>query len=194
MADAGSATAATLGFSITNLAPAGSLSLEPALLQPGTPDITDVFLTQSGGGGMEALPVVSFQFGVDGEMAMFPSGGGGAVLPELLPGDTLSFTLNGVALLGQSALHYGISLFAQALLASGGTFTGADLTLTAGSLAEFAGESGGPLRLVLPGSMMPGPESITPGTPLLRLSVVPEPSALLPSFSIITLALRRRRR
>ena len=194
-AGSGAATAATLGFSITNLAPAGSLSIEPALFQNPPPGLTDVILTAAGGGMMEVIPQLGFQFGLGTPGAMFPFAGGGAALPALFPGDTLTFTLMDVDLLGQGALHFGISLFTQTAIADGaGTLTGASLTLTAGSLAEFAANGGGPPLLVLPDSMMPGPASIAPGTPLLRLTVVPEPSALLLTLATLSLALRRRRR
>lgn len=189
---AGSASAAAIQFTFTNLAPADSLSFEPALFQISPLDITDVVLTPATGGFGEALPQLGFQFGLNPPASPFPIAGGGIPLPLLFPGDRLTFTLSDVDLAGQRALHFGAGVFSQAFIANaGGVFTGADLILTAGGIAEFGGS---PLRLVIPGSLTPGPDSIAPGTPLLRVTAVPEPGAgALLIISSIALALRRRR-
>lgn len=192
---AGSASAAAIQFSITSLAPADSLAIELALLQISPLDLTDFVFTPATGGFGESIPQLGFAFGLNAPSSPFPPAGG-VSLPLLFPGDKLTFTLSEVDLSGQRALHFGAGLFAQALIAdAGGVFIGADLILTAGGIAEFASDAGGPLRLVIPGSLTPGPDSIAPGTPLLRVTAVPEPGAgMLLTFSSIALALRRCRR
>ena len=189
-----SAGAATLTFTLTNLAPAQSVSLSPAVLQQIAPDLTDVLLTRAGGDMMEVLPELNFFLGLNAPGTVFPPVPGGPALPVLDPGDTLTFSLLGVDLNAQRLLQFGAGLYAERLVADdAGTFAGFDLTFTAGSLAEFFTAPGGSPLLVLPGSPGPGPDNISPQTPLLRLTVVPEPGSAGLLAGALALTLRRRR-
>jgi hypothetical protein len=188
-----STSAATLQFTITNLAPAGSISFLPGFLPISTQEITNVILLTVDGGVPDVLPRLAFISGLGGAGAVFPFTGGGAVFPELLPGDTLSFSLENVDLAAESILYQGSVLFGQVPLTDGGgNFTGADFTLTAGEIAEFDSSGAIPF-LILPDSGAPGPESITPTTELLRITVIPEPSVTFLGAAGLVLFMRRRR-
>jgi hypothetical protein len=184
---AGTASAATLQFSLTNVAPLDSISFEPTFLTG--QDISDVILVTGTGSSMMVLPQLTFSLGVTSTAGMFPVVGG-SLLPVLMPGDSLSFTLSNVDLLGTNALNFGASLFTQVAFADGsGNVLPQDLILTAGNIATF--EAG---ALVLPDSGFPGPSSITSSTPALRLAVVPEPSSICLMLGMAGLALTRRRK
>lgn len=188
-----SVTAATLQFTITNLAPAGSVSFLSGFLPISAQDVTNVSLITSVGGVPDVLPRLSFISGLGGVGAVFPFAGGGAFFPELLPGDTLSFSLENVDLAAESILYQGSVLFGQIPLTDGGgNFTGADFTLTAGEIAEFD-RSGAIPFLILPDSGAAGPESITPTTGLLGITVIPEPSVTFLGAAGLVLFMRRRR-
>ncbi len=190
---AASAPAATLQFTLTNLAPADSFALDPTLFTGGVQDFTDVIFTPAAG-GMEVLPQLGFLLTLDTAAAVLPPLAGGTGLPLLLPGDSLTFTLGGVDLLVENTLHFGAELFGTAVLADpAGQFTGLDLTLTAGTIARFESAGGGPPALVFPDSITPGPASVSGTTPVLRLTVVPEPASGGLMLAGLALALRRRR-
>lgn len=188
-----SASAATLQFTITNLAPAGSISFLPGFLPISAQDITNVTLLSADGGVPDVLPRLTFISGLDGVAALFPFAGGGAVFPELLPGDTISFSLENVNLAAESILYQGVSLFGQVPLTNGGgNFIGAQFTLNAGGIAEFDNSGAVPF-LILPDSLTPGPESITPTTVVLGITVIPEPSVTFLGAAGLVLFMRRRR-
>jgi hypothetical protein len=181
------AHAATLQFSLTNIAPVDSISFEPSFLTG--QDISDVVLTPASGGSMMVLPQLDFSLGITASAAMFPVVGGSG-LPLLMPGDMLTFTLNNVDLLGTNSLNFGATLFTQVAIANmSGSLIPADLMISAGSVATF--DAG---LLVLPDSGMPGPSSIAANTAVLRLAVVPEPSTLGLLFGLVGLAFPRRRK
>lgn len=191
---AASAPAATLQFTLTNLAPADSFAFDPLLFTGGVQDFTDVIFTPAAG-SMETLPQLGFFLTLDAAAVVFPPPGGGTGLPLLLPGDSLTFTLAGVDFLGGNTLHFGSGIFANAALADpAGRFTGVDLTLTAGTIARFESAGGGIPALVFPDSISPGPASVSGTTPVLRLTVVPEPTAGVLMLAGLALALRRRLR
>ena len=188
------APAATLQFTLTNLAPADSFSIAPTLFTNGLQDVADVLFTPASE-GMDVLPQLGFLLTLDAGAVVFPPAGGGRGLPLLLPGDRLTFTLTGVDLLGENTLHYGAGLLGQTTLADpAGSFTGLDLSLTAGAIAAFDNSGGGAPLLIFPDSNSPGPASVATTTPVLRLTVVPEPGAGLLIAAGLALALRRRAR
>jgi hypothetical protein len=188
-----SASAATLQFTITNLAPAGSISFLPGFLPNSTQEITNITLLTAVSGVPDVLPRLTFISGLGGAAASFPFAGGGAFFPELLPGDSLSFSLENVDLAAESILYQGSVLFGQVPLTDGGgNFIGADFTLTAGEIAEFD-TSGAIPFLILPDSGAPGPESITPTTGVLGITVIPEPSVTFLGAAGLVLFMRRRR-
>ena len=171
--------AATVQFTLTNVAPTSSLGIDPVLFLANLQDLSDVIFT-SNSTDMEILPQLTWQISADAAGAPFPPPGSSASLPFLQPGDRVSFTLNNVNFLSENTLHYGVDLFGTAPIAdAGGNFRGTSLTLTAGSLGAFDTAGAGAPRLVIPGSPEPGPASISSSTPVLQLTVVPEPSALL---------------
>ncbi len=141
----------------------------------------------------EILPQLNFLGGLGGVGELFPFAGGGIAFPELMPGDVLSFSLEDVDLGVESLFQYGGTLFGQVPLTdAGGNFLGTDFTLTAGDISEFDISGMSPL-LILPNSGSLGPESITPSTVVLGLSVIPEPSAMILSAAGFLLCMRRRR-
>jgi hypothetical protein len=187
------ASAATLQFSITNLAPAGSISFTPGFLLIAGQDITNVTLLSAEDGVTDFLPQLTFISGLGDVGDLFPFAGGGASFPELLPGDTLSFSLGNVNLASESILYQGSVLFGQVPLTDGGgNFTGASYTLTAGEIAEFD-VTGAVPSLILPDSLAPGPDSITPTTAVLGITVIPEPSVTFLGAAGLLLFMRRRR-
>ena len=184
---AGLTSAATLQFSLTNLAPADSISFEPSFLTG--QDISDVVLIPGAGGSMMVLPQLNFSLGLTATAGIFPVVGG-ISLPVLMPGDSLTFTLSNVDLLGTNSLNFGASLFTQVAIANAsGSLLPQDLLLTAGSIAMF--DAG---ALVLPDSGLPGPSSIASSTPVFRLAVVPEPSTTGFMLATAGLAFVRRRK
>jgi hypothetical protein len=186
-----SASAATLQFTITNLAPAGSISFLPGFLPISAQGIANVTLLSAGGRAPDVLPRLTFVSGLGGVAALFPFVGGGAVLPELLPGDTLSFSLENVDLAAESIFYQGSVLFGQIPLTDGGgNFTGANFSLTAGEIAGFD-VSGAVPFLILPDSLTPGPESITPTTAVLGITVIPEPFVTFLGVAGLVLFMRR---
>lgn len=187
------ASAATLQFTITNLAPEGSISILPNFLPVSSQNVTNVSVVTAGGGMSEILPQLTFLSGLGGVGEMFPFAGGGIAFPELLPGDALSFSLEDVDLGAETLFQFGGTLFGQeSLTDGGGNFVGADFTVTAGDIAEFDNSGMTPL-LILPNSATLGPESIAPSTVVLGFTVVPEPSAMLLSAAGFLLCMRRRR-
>ncbi len=188
-----SASAASLQFTFTNLAPAGSISFLPGFLPLSAQDITNVTLVSAENTTSDVLPQLTFLSGLGGVSEPFPFAGGGVFFPELLPGDVLSFSLENVDLAAGGILYQGSVLFGQVPITDGsGNFIGADFTLTAGAIAEF--DSSGPVPLlILPNSGAPGPESITPTTGLVGVSVIPEPSVTLLGVTGLVLFMRRRR-
>jgi hypothetical protein len=188
-----SASAVTLQFTITNLAPAGSISFLPGFLPLSAQNITQTAILSASGGIPDVLPRLQLLSGLGGVGASFPFSGGGAVFSELFPGDTLSFSLENTDLAAESILYQGSVLFSQRPLTDGsGNFTGADFTLTAGEIAEFD-QSGAMPLLILPDSPTLGPESITPTTAVLGITVIPEPSVTLLGSVGLVLFMRRRR-
>lgn len=188
-----SATAASLQFTIKNLAPAGSVAFLPGFQPVSAQNVTNVTLVSAEDGFADVLPRLVLLSGLGGAGAQFPLGGGAVVFPELLPGEVLSFSLENVDLTAESIFYQGIALFGEVPLADGnGNFIGADFALTAGAIAEFDNSGAVPL-LILPDSGVLGPESITPATLVLGISVIPEPSVTLLSAAGIVLFLRRRR-
>ncbi len=188
-----SASAASLQFTITNLAPAGSISFLPGFLPVSAQDITNVTLVSAENTIPDVLPQLVFLTGLGGVGQSFPFASGGAFLPELLPGDVLSFSLENVDLAAESILYQGSALFGQVPLTNGGgNLIGADFTLTAGAIAEFDSSGAVPF-LILPDSGAPGPESITPATQVLAITVIPEPSVTLLGAAGLVLFMRRRR-
>lgn len=184
---------ATLQVTITNLAPAGSISFLPGFLPISAQDITNVTLLSAAGGVPEVLPRLTFISGLGGVAALFPFAGGSALLPELLPGDTLSFSLENVDLAAEKILYQGGVLFGQVPLTDGsGNFIGANFTLAAGEIAEF--DSSGPVPLlILPDSPALGSESITPTTVVIGITAIPEPSVTFLGAVGLVLFMRRRR-
>jgi hypothetical protein len=156
-------------------------------------DVSNVTLVSAESATSDVLPQLTFLSGLGGVSEPFPFAGGGVLFPELLPGDVLSFSLENVDLAAEGILYQGSVLFGQVPVTDGsGNFTGADFTLTAGAIAEF--DNSGPLPLlILPDSGAPGPESITPTTGLIGVSVVPEPSVTLLGVTGLVLFMRRRR-
>ncbi len=188
-----SASAASLQFTFTNLAPAGSISILPGFLPLSAQDITNVTLVSADNSIPDALPQLTFFSGLGGAGELFPFAGGGFFFPELLPGDILSFSLENVDLAAEGILYQGSVLFGQVPLTDGsGNFIGADFTLTAGAIAEFDSSGATPF-LILPNSGAPGPESITPSTQVIGISVIPEPSVTLLGVTGLVLFMRRRR-
>lgn len=188
-----SASAATLQFTITNLAPAGSISFLPSFLAISSQDITNVTLLSADSGIPDVLPQLTLISGLGGAGASFSFAPGGPPFPELLPGDTLSFSLENVDLAAESILHQGSVLFGQVPLTDGGgNFIGANFTLTAGEIAEFDNTGPVPL-LILPESPGLGPESITPSTVVLGITAIPEPSVTFLGAAGLVLFTRRRR-
>jgi hypothetical protein len=188
-----SVSAATLHFTISNLAPAGSLAFLPSFLPLAAQNISNVTLLSADGGIPDVLPGLNFISGVGDAGALFPFAGGGAAFPNLLPGDILSFTLENVDLATESILYQGSVLFGQVPLTDGGgNFTVANFTLLAGGIAEFDNSGTIPF-LILPDSITPGPESITPTTAVLGITVIPEPTVTLLNAGGLALFMRRRR-
>ncbi len=187
-----SVSAATLQFTITNLAPTGSLAFLPSFLPLAAQDVTNVSILTAAG-VPDVLPRLNFVSGLGSVGALFPFAGGGVVFPELLPGDVLSFSLENVNLAAEGILYQGSVLFGQLPLTDGGgNFTGANFTLTAGAIAEFDNSGAVPF-LILPDSGASGPEAITPTTNVLGISVIPEPSVTLLGLTGFVLFMRRRR-
>lgn len=187
------ASAATLQLTVTNLAPTGSISFLPGFLPISAQEITNVTLSSAAGGLPDVLPRLAFVSGLGGVAAVFPFAAGGVNLPELLPGDTLSFSLENVDLTAEMLLYQGSVLFGQVPLTDGGgNFTGVNFTLTAGEIAGFD-VSGAVPSLILPDSPAPGPESIMPSTVVLGITVIPEPSATFFAIAGLVLFMRRRR-
>ncbi len=188
-----SASAASLHFTISNLAPAGSLAFFPSFLPLASQNISNVTLLSATGSVPDVLPGLNFISGLGDVGALFPFAGGGSAFPNLLPGDTLSFTLENVDLAMEGILYQGSVLFGQVPLTDGGgNFTGASFTLLAGEIAEFDNSGMIPF-LILPDSITPGPESITPTTAVLGITVIPEPTVTLLGVGGFVLFMRRRR-
>lgn len=184
-----SASAASLQFTFTNLAPAGSISILPGFLTLSAQDVSNVSLVSAENATSDVLPQLTFLSGLGGVSEPFPFASGGVFFPELLPGDVLSFSLENVDLAAESILYQGSVLFGQVPITDGsGNFIGADFTLTAGAIAEFDNSG-----LILPNSGAPGPESITPSTGLIGVTVIPEPSVTLLGVTGLVLFMRRRR-
>ncbi len=190
-----SSSAATLQFSLVNLSPMDSLALEPVFYLAGAYEISEVVVTSATPGeGVALLPQAVFSFGFDSAGATFPPLGGGEGLPLLLPGDRVDFSLSGVELLAGTVLFQGIGLFSSTPVQdSAAGFMPISLDLTASQLSRFVDSGGGALRLELPDSPVPGPDTISTNTPLLRLTVVPEPSTFLLLLPVLTMMMGRRR-
>jgi hypothetical protein len=183
-----SASAATLQFAITNLAPAGSISFLPGFLPISAQDVTNVSLLSAESGTPDVLPRLGFITGLGGAAASFPFAGGGVAFPELLPGDTLSFSLENVDLTAEFVFYQGSVLFGQFPLPDGR----GDFTITAGEIANFDNSGTVPF-LILPDSLTAGPASITPTTAVLGVAVIPEPSVTILGAAGFVLFMRRRR-
>ncbi len=191
-----SARAATLVFTVTNLAPADSVQIDPVFYLTGSQSISDVSLNSSGTGNA-VLPQLGYFVSSDTTPAAFSAGG--SPLPSLLPGDSLTFTLDGIDLTLQDQLNSGIGLYFNTAIASGGVLTGTTSTFSAGSLALFGDPGDGSSRLTIPNSPSFGPSTILSSTPLIRLTIsnsasVPEPSRALLILLGSALPILRRRR
>lgn len=188
---AGKANAASIQISLQNIAPAESLGLELFFQADPGLDVSNIILTSTSG-GMESLPQFTVALGATTSASMFPTLPGSFALPTLLPGDSVSFTVSGLDLLAVNTLQLGGTLFSSYSFAdAAGMVTEFTTNIPASSLAEFT--TGASPQLILPDSNSLGPISIVPNTPLLQVSVVPEPSVSLLAMTCLLGCLRRQR-
>ena len=186
------AMAVTLQITIANVAPSGTIALAPSLSAASDPfDISGVS-TMDGPEAMgDALPALDVSLAFQPTGSAFPGAAGGAFLPLLQPGGSLSFLLNGTDFTTATSLLFGAGLTgSQALTLSMGSLEPLSFTLNAGQLLEFVGG-----EAILPDGF-PGSTGLLPGTPVFQFSAaaVPEPGSAAMLALGAAFALRRKRR